>query len=59
MKKKYLTPTTDIILVRMQGLIMGSGDGDRVYKDEEDQVDPSQSMSRRGSDWNDEEDEDW
>ena len=58
MKKKYLTPTTDIILVRTQGLIMGSGEGDKVYKDEEDQVDPSQSMSRRTSGW-DEEDEDW
>lgn len=59
MKKKYLTPTTDIILVRTQGLIMGSGEGEKVYQDENDQVDPSESMSRRGSGWDDEEDEDW
>lgn len=57
MKKIYLAPTTDIINVHTQGLIMGSGNGDSVYKDEKDQVDPSQSMSRRNCDWDD--DENW
>ena len=59
MKKIYLAPTTDIINVHTQGLIMGSGDGEKVYKDEEDQVDPGQSMSRRNSNWDDEEEEDY
>ena len=60
MKKLYLTPTTDIINVHTQGLIMGSG-GDKAFNDPNDQVDPTpgSTLSRR-NDWNDEdEEEDW